>query len=198
MINLDLLSFKTWFLKKWLIFIKFHFSSNQFQRLITLDVIHELYVSLEDLSNGKDVKLKISRNAICPICEGNGCQQGKYPTSCFDCKGRGRKKQIFQTKFIITQQEITCPTCQGEGISIHPNDRCNYCKGQKVTHEAKLISVHIERGMKDGDHIVVHGVSDEAPGLDTGDLIIIIRQKKNNPDHPLYADLLINQNISLT
>lgn len=93
----------------------------------------------------------------------------------------------------MTQQEVTCQTCQGKGLFIHPNDRCKICKGQKVISEENLIFVHIERGMKDDDHIVVKRISDEAPGSETGDLIVLIHEKKYDSFPQQNPKLLINQ-----
>jgi DnaJ-class molecular chaperone len=52
--------------------------------------------------------------------------------------------------------------------------------------------------MKDGDHIVVQGISGQAPGLYPGDLFVIIREKKHNSYHQQHADLLMNQKMSQT
>jgi chaperone protein DnaJ len=168
------------------------------RRARTQDIAHELKVSLEDLYNGKETTLKINRNIICPDCHGNGCLPGKNPITCSDCKGQGQKVQVTRMGPMITQQVTTCPTCKGEGKSINSNDRCKTCKGQKVSTEDKKIVVHIERGMEDGDQIRFQGCSDELPGADTGDLIVIIREKKHSTFIRKHDDLLIKKKITLS
>jgi DnaJ-class molecular chaperone len=99
---------------------------------------------------------------------------------------------------MLTQQITTCPTCRGEGRSISASDRCKKCKGQKVIEEEKKLLVHVERGMEDGDRITFQGASDEAPGADTGDVIVVIREKKHNNFIRKHDDLLIKKKITLT
>lgn len=170
--------------------------SNRRQR--TPDISHEIKCSLEDLFNGKEVTLKINHQKICPKCNGSGCAEGKTAKKCKDCDGRGQKVEVIRRGPMITQQISPCRTCNGTGQVIDPADQCKECKGNKVVNEAKKLVVHIERGMEDGDTIVFNGEADEMPGADTGDLVIIIRQKKHDTFIRHHDDLLIKKKITLT
>jgi DnaJ-class molecular chaperone len=75
---------------------------------------------------------------------------------------------------------------------------CKECSGKKVVKEAKIVEVHIDKGVSNGHKITFSGMSDEKPGCETGDLLFIVQIA----DHSLFkrrgADLLIEQDISLS
>lgn len=169
------------------------------RRQRTKDIIYKLEVTLEDLYNGKETKLRINRNIICPECKGNGCQKDKTPQKCPECGGSGQKVFVRRMgPIIIGQQVSTCQFCQGSGEKIDHADRCLNCGGRKVVNEKKIIEVHIEPGMEDGDKIPFIGSSDENPGFDTGDVVVILKMKPNHHFLRKHDDLLIEKNISLS
>ena len=59
------------------------------------DIVHSIKASLEDLYNGKTVRLAISRNKRCGDCEGRGGKEGAEKI-CSDCSGRGVRIQLRQ------------------------------------------------------------------------------------------------------
>jgi DnaJ-class molecular chaperone len=172
--------------------------SNSQRRPRTQDIQHEISVTLEDLYNGKEVTLKITRDILCPDCNGNGCVKGKNPRKCTDCDGQGRKLQVQRMGPMITQQIITCPSCCGVGELIDSKDHCKKCHGKKVVDEKKSIVVHIEPGMEHGEKIVFSNCSDEAPEADTGDLVIRVKQIQHNKWERRHDDLLILKRITLS
>ena len=68
------------------------------------DIVHTIKASLEDLYNGKTVRLAISRNKPCGDCEGRGGKPGAEKT-CSDCQGRGIRIALRQIG------PGTCPLC---------------------------------------------------------------------------------------
>lgn len=48
------------------------------------------------------------------------------------------------------------------GESINEKDKCQQCKGKKVTQEKKVLEVHVEKGMQNGQKITFEGQADEA------------------------------------
>lgn len=168
------------------------------RRQRTQDLSHVVKVSLEDLYNGKEITLKITRNIICTKCKGNGCKEGKSPIKCPDCNGKGQKVIEQRSGMMISRTITTCPRCKGTGESIDPKDKCEHCNGQKVEEEKKIVTVHVEPGMEDGEKIRFSGCSDEAPNAETGDLIIILRLKKHATFTRNHDELLITKNITLS
>lgn len=170
----------------------------QSQRRKTDNINHEINVTLEELYNGKEVNLKINRHVICPACHGNGCQPGKNPVSCSTCGGQGKTVQVVRMGFMTTQQIVTCSKCNGKGEIISQENKCKSCKGTKITSESKQLVVHVERGMENKDQIRFQGSADEAPGCDTGDVIVTVKEKKHNIFMRRHDDLLIKKKLSLS
>ena len=54
--------------------------------------------------------------------------------------------------------------CWITGESIAEKDKCKQCKGKKVTNESKILEVHVDKGMKDGQKIPFRGEGDQLVG----------------------------------
>ena len=83
--------------------------------------------------------------------------------NCPGCQGSGVKISIRQLgPSMIQQMQHTCNDCKGTGETINDRDRCPQCKGEKVVQEKKVLEVHVEKGMKNGQKITFPGQADEA------------------------------------
>ena len=78
---------------------------------------------------------------------------------------------------MIQQIQQPCGDCNGTGEIINNKDRCKTCNGKKTVQEKKMLEVHIDKGMKGGQHITFSGESDQAPGTIPGDVIIVVEEK---------------------
>jgi DnaJ homolog subfamily A member 1 len=162
------------------------------------DVIHQLGVTLQDMYNGSTRKLALQKNVICSKCEGRGGKEGAV-SKCTTCKGSGTQVLINQMGAGMYQQiHTTCRDCSGQGEKINPKDMCKECKGKKIVQERKVLEVHIDKGMDDGQKISFMGEGDQTPGLEPGDIIIILEEK----EHPVFKrkdmDLFMKLEITLT
>nr|XP_023668254.1 dnaJ homolog subfamily A member 1-like [Paramormyrops kingsleyae] len=147
------------------------------------NIVNQLTVSLEDLYNGATKKLILQRNVICDRCEGRGGRKGALET-CPSCCGSGLQVRLHQLGLGIVQQISTiCSSCQGQGQRISHKDKCKACGARKILRQKKILEVHVDKGMKDGQKIVFHGEGDQEPGLEAGDIIIVLDQKA----HPVYT-----------
>mmetsp|Transcript_11087 Transcript_11087/g.17792 ORF Transcript_11087/g.17792 Transcript_11087/m.17792 type:complete len:411 (+) Transcript_11087:151-1383(+) len=136
---------------------------------------HPLKVSLEDLYNGKTVKLAINRKTI--VGE---------PSECSGCDGHGVVMEMRQLgPGMITQMQRPCSQCQGQGYQA------------KTKNERKVVEVHVEKGAHNNQKITFKGMADETPGRETGDVNFIIQEKEHDLFKRKGADLLIMQDISL-
>ncbi|XP_057539234.1 dnaJ protein homolog [Amaranthus tricolor] len=161
------------------------------------DVVHPLKVSLEDLYNGTSKKLSLSRNVICSKCKGKGSKSGAS-MNCPGCQGSGVKISIRHLGPMIQQMQHTCNDCKGTGETINDRDRCPQCKGEKVVQEKKVLEVHVEKGMKNGQKITFPGQADEAPDTVTGDIVFILQQKDHSKFKRKGDDLFYEHTLSLT
>lgn len=162
-------------------------------------ILLKLMITLSgNLYNGKTAKLQLSKTIICSKCKGAGGKPGAMQ-KCRTCNGRGLKITMRQLgPGMVQQMQSVCPDCHGEGEIINEKDRCKECKGKKVTNETKILEVHVDKGMKDGQRITFRGEGDQLPDIEPGDVIIILQQK----EHELFTrndnDLYCTNNLSLT
>jgi len=160
------------------------------------DVVHELRISLEDLYNGVTKKLSIQRTVICSVCDGRG---GKgNPVKCSTCKGSGVQVRISQIGPGMVQQiQSTCSICKGEGETISDKDRCRPCNGKKTTREKRILEVHVDKGMVEGQKIPFRGMADEDPGIEPGDVIIVLCEKEHDVFQRKGNELIMKMKVGL-
>lgn len=164
----------------------------------TPSVKHVLKVSLEDVYNGKVRKMRVSREVICTPCGGKGGEAG-FEVSCSTCGGRGARNMLRQIGPGMMQQiQVACENCSGKGKKIKRNLMCKKCKGEKTVSEAKVITVHIEKGIKNNGKIVFAGMADEKPGFESGDLVFFIQIADHKVFKRRAADLLMEVEVTLS
>ncbi|KAG0725455.1 DnaJ subfamily A member 2 [Chionoecetes opilio] len=162
------------------------------------NTVHRLKVSLEDLYNGKVSKLQLSKNTICIACGGEGGPPGALHP-CRTCSGRGIKVTITQLgPGMVQQMQSRCPACDGEGEVINERDRCQTCLGRKVVQQTKLLEVQVDKGMRDEQRITFHGEGDQMPGVEAGDVIIVLQEKAHEVFTRSGTDLMMKKSITLT
>merc|ERR1719410_2176963 len=164
----------------------------------TKNLVHQLSVSLEDMYNGTVRKLALQKNVICDACDGLGGKAGAVQ-KCPTCRGTGMQVRIQQLGPGMMQQiQSMCQECHGEGERVDPKLRCKKCNGRKVNRERKILEVSVDKGMEDGQKVTFSGEGDQEPGLEPGDIIIVLDEKA----HALFKrngqDLIMKMDISLT
>lgn len=161
------------------------------------DVIHQLSVSLEELYNGTVRKLALQKNVICDKCDGIGGKKSSVE-GCSSCHGSGMQVQIQQLgPGMLQHLQTVCADCRGQGERINPRDRCKQCMGKKTIRDRKILEVHVDRGMVDGQKIVFSGEGDQEPGLDPGDIVILLEEKEHDVFKRSRNDLIMRMHIEL-
>ena len=135
-------------------------------------------VTLKDIMNGVDKKLKIPKLVACPHCKGTGAKDGTAFHTCPRCHGSGYVTTVQQTFMGAMQSQSVCPECNGEGKII--TEQCSYCHGQGVEKREEIVSFHIPAGVEDGMVLTLRGQGN-APrqGGVNGDLLIKIQEEKD-------------------
>lgn len=99
---------------------------------------------------------------------------------------------------MMQQIQSVCGECHGSGERIDPKLRCKKCNGKKVTRERKILEVSVDKGMEDGQKITFGSEGDQEPGMEPGDIIIVLDEK----EHPTFkrngVDLIMKFNINIT
>lgn len=160
------------------------------------DLVHRIKVTLEDLYLGKTTKIALQKNVICSKCDGRGGKANAVKP-CAGCKGQGVKIAFRQLGPMVQQIQQPCFECQGKGEIINAKDRCKTCEGNKIVKERKVLEVHVEKGMQDGQSITFAAEADQAPNTTPGDVVIVIEEKP----HPVFKrkgdDLIAEVEVDL-
>lgn len=160
------------------------------------DLVHALKVTLEDLYKGKVSKLALQKTVLCAKCKGKGGKEGSIKT-CKGCNGTGQKIVMRQMGPMIQRFQALCPDCNGEGETIPAKDKCKECNGKKVINERKVLNVHVDKGMQEGQRITFAGEADQAPNTIPGDVIFVIETKEHARFQRKGDDLFYQAKIDL-
>jgi DnaJ family protein A protein 2 len=156
-----------------------------------------LLISLDDLYNGKQTTLKISRQGCCTGCNGKGGTSSHIV--CLSCGGAGKVRRVIQLGPGMMQQSIgTCPDCDGQGSRIPPADICQICSGAKTIEVIETLSLTIKKGTRSGEQILLKNQGDYDTHRQTHeDLILILEQKPHSRFQRKDNDLLVEINVPL-
>ena len=146
-------------------------------------------VTLKDVMNGVDKKLKIPKLVACSHCKGTGAKDGTAFKTCPRCHGTGYVDTVQQTFMGAMRSRTVCPECNGEGKII--SEPCTFCGGSGVEKKEEIVEFHIPAGVEDGMVLTMQGQGN-APrhGGVNGDLLIKIQEEKD-PDLIREGDDLI-------
>mmetsp|Transcript_11204 Transcript_11204/g.31531 ORF Transcript_11204/g.31531 Transcript_11204/m.31531 type:complete len:431 (+) Transcript_11204:117-1409(+) len=142
----------------------------------TKDQVRPVWATLEQLYTGVTRPLPVSRKMV---DDSGGAQ------TCQACGGRGMAVQVIRMGPIVQQVQQPCPSCGGTGSS------------SKMRAQREVLDVFIEKGSPDGHKIVFHGKSDESPGCEPGDVVVVVRQQEHQHFMRKGADLYLERDISL-
>ena len=157
------------------------------------DLLHECYITLEDVLHGKQIELDLQKFVDCPDCNGTGCNPGSSKSTCKDCNGHGQVRVRRNMGGMILESAQPCGKCQGMGQTF--DDPCKKCQRGKVKG-TKHLSFNLPSGIDNGDY-VIQGEGESIPDGDNGDLVVRVRVEP----HKLYRrdgiDLYCDARISM-
>ena len=142
------------------------------------DLRIKVKVTLKDILNGVDKKLKIPRYVADPYCNGTGAKDGTATQTCPTCGGSGVVTTVQQTFLGAMQSQSVCHHCGGEGKII--TEKCSHCSGEGVVRKEDIISISIPAGVHGGMTLSKRGEGNAARhGGVNGDLLILIEEEKD-------------------
>src|SRR6185437_14474428 len=155
----------------------------------------KLKLTLQEIANGVEKKIKVNKHIGCKECRGTGAAKGSGFNTCNTCHGSGYVTRVQKTFIGQIQSTAPCPTCHGEGKII--TDKCKVCHGQGIVSSEEVITVRIPAGVENGMQLSLAGQGNAAiRGGVPGDLIVLIEEieddllKRNGND--LYYEHYIN------
>ncbi|HWG49036.1 MAG TPA: molecular chaperone DnaJ [Candidatus Acidoferrales bacterium] len=141
------------------------------------DARADVTLTFEEAAVGKKTSVKVRSYQNCDNCKGTGAAEGKGPTTCGTCGGRGQVR--YQQGFFSIAR--TCPACGGMGRVI--TDPCSKCKGEGRMMKERTVEVNVPPGVEDGTRIRYQGQGDSGGvGGHAGDLYVVLHVKA----HPFF------------
>lgn len=142
------------------------------------DLRARVRLTLEEVEQGVDKKLKVKKQVHCSHCHGEQTTEPDGRQTCATCGGHGVVMQVQNTMFGAMQMQTTCPTCQGAGEQI--TKPCSHCQGRGTEVGEEIVSFHIPAGVSEGMQLTVQGKGNAAPrGGIAGDLQVIIQEEED-------------------
>jgi molecular chaperone DnaJ len=136
-------------------------------------------LTLEEIANGVDKKIKVNKYVNCNTCGGTGAKDGSSYSNCSTCHGTGTVTRVTNTFLGQMQTTGTCPACGGEGRTI--SQKCPDCAGNGIVRGEEIINLRIPAGVSDGMQLSMSGKGNAgARGGVPGDLIILIEEVQHD------------------
>ncbi len=161
------------------------------------DLRIKLKLSLQEIANGINKKIKIKRYTTCNICGGNGAKDGKALNTCSACNGTGQTRRVANTMLGQVMTAATCRACQGEGETVITP--CSTCQGEGRCMTEEVLNLQIPPGVSDGMQLSMTGKGNApARGGVPGNLLILVEEKTDNVlkregnhlHYPLYISFM--------
>lgn len=153
-------------------------------------------LSLEEIANGVEKKIKVNKYIACSSCSGTGAKGGSSYTTCSTCHGSGQVRRVTNTFMGQMQTTSACPNCGGEGQII--TEKCNTCFGNGIVKGEDVITLNIPAGVAEGMQLSVSGKGNAAArGGIPGDLIVVIEEIEHDHLERDGDNLLYEHYISL-
>lgn len=54
-----------------------------------------------------------------------------------------------------------------------------------MVKEVKILEVHVDKGMRHGQKITFGGEADQAPGIEPGDIVLVLQEKDHEVRGPI-------------
>ncbi len=140
------------------------------------DLRIKLSLTLEDIAEGTEKKIKVRKHVPCEVCEATGAEGGQagYDT-CSMCNGAGEIRQVTRSVFGQFVNVQPCPNCSGEGRTIRKP--CLECKGDGRVKGEETIAINVPPGVLEGNYLTMRGGGNAGMrGGPAGDLRVEIEE----------------------
>lgn len=150
-------------------------------------------INIKESYNGAKKKITLKIKNKCNKCDGLGGLNFKM---CNDCNGLGIK--IINRMLgpgMIQRIQSQCQTCSGtKKIS---DTVCTGCNGNKLKIEDREFILIIEKGSENDDTITFENDGDKLPNEESGDVVFILKEDKNNSFTRVCDDIIYYYPITL-
>jgi molecular chaperone DnaJ len=161
------------------------------------DLRVKVSLSLEEITEETEKKIRFRRLAGCKACKGTGAKDGASFETCPSCRGTGQVRRVHRSFLGEIVNVSPCSRCRGEGRVV--TERCTDCNGEGRIQVDETIQVKIPAGVSSNNYIPIKGKgNDGLRGGPTGSLLVYIEEK----EHPVFdrdgADIFCDVPISFS
>ena len=133
------------------------------------DLRIKVSLTIDEVINGVNKKLKYKRQDKCQPCNGKG---GTDIRDCIPCNGTGERISVQNSMFGQIRTQGICSDCNGSGKRIQ--NPCGVCKGDGTTIKEEVVDVQIPVGVSAGMQLGMSGYGNHIRDGVPGDLKILI------------------------
>ncbi|HJL75068.1 MAG TPA: molecular chaperone DnaJ [Candidatus Marinimicrobia bacterium] len=142
------------------------------------DLRAAIELKYSEIVTGVVKTIKIKRLEHCASCQGSGAAPGVSPTTCQQCGGAGRVRQMSQSFIFQSVVERECPICKGSGKVI--TKPCKSCSNGLV-RKSVSVKVKVPAGVEAGNYMRLDGQGNKGEtGQPAGDLVVFF-DEENHP-----------------
>lgn len=134
-----------------------------------------LKLTLEEIAEGVQKKIKIRKYNTCNVCDGSGSDSGHSQKICPTCNGAGEIRNVSRSVFGQFVNITPCHTCNGEGKIV--DKPCSNCRGDGRVHDETTIAINVPPGVSSGSYMTMRGQGNA--GLrkgPAGDIIVVFQE----------------------
>lgn len=140
------------------------------------DLRIKLPLTLEEIAEGTEKKIKVRKYTTCETCSGKGVEnEADGYAMCDTCSGTGEVRHVTRSVFGQFVNVQPCPNCRGEGrIILH---KCESCLGDGRVKSEETIPVKVPPGVLEGHYLTLRGAGNAGMrGGESGHLRVEIQE----------------------
>lgn len=160
------------------------------------DLEYRVEITFEQAAKGASIPLELTKNIVCPHCQGSKAEPGTEKITCLECQGRGKKETLRTTILGQFKSIRTCEKCKGAGQI--PKVSCHECAGAGIKRQKVALEVNIPAGIRDGMTVRVSGGGEAVESGRSGDLYLEVKIKPHQKFYRKEDDIHFNQEINFS
>ena len=160
------------------------------------DLRIKLPLTLEEIAEGVEKKVKVKKQVPCEACNGSGAREARPDyEDCSTCQGTGELRQVSRSVFGQFVNVRPCPTCHGEGRKL--KNLCPECRGEGRLRGEDVIPIAVPPGVAEGNYFRIRGAGNAGMrGGPAGDLLVevheIAHKHFERDGNDIYYDLYLS------
>ena len=161
------------------------------------DVRVSVSLTLDEVANGAQRKLRVDLLEPCSLCSGSGAAEGATAVRCTTCGGAGEVRRVQRSFLGQLVSVMPCHDCGGEGQRIEKP--CPKCGGRGVERGSRELEVNVPAGVSTGDYLTLRAQGNAGMrGGVRGDVMVVLEVEEDARFLRDGADLIYELAVTFT